>query len=613
MQEQPAQPSSPPVAIADQATLKRVILASSLGTLFEWYDFYLYGSLAIFFGSKFFPAQNETAQLLASLATFGAGFGVRPLGALVFGHIGDLIGRKYTFMVTMATMGLSTALVGLLPTYERIGIWATIILVLLRLLQGLALGGEYGGAATYVAEHVPDKRRGYYTSYIQTTATLGFFASMAIIGGTRWIMGEDAFKNGTGHLIAGWRIPFLMSFILLGVSLYIRVKMQESPLFTKLKTAGNLSKNPLKESFTNPVNLRYVLLALFGATAGQGVVWYTGQFYALTFLQTVLKIHWLPAYLIMSVALLLGAPLFLYFGHLSDKVGRKYVMLSGCLLAALTYVPIYMAMRHFTPLLAAGQKVVELSAIPTFNLIMLMGLVFIQIVYVTMVYGPIAAFLVELFPTNVRYTSMSLPYHLGNGWFGGFLPLIATALTASAVAKESFGGGAIYAGLIYPIAIALITLVVGALFIKETKDHKIDTAIRKDATVQDIFDWVAVLAALAIGWVLLLQWNSDFLADLVAHKGILMSLWNNLWYPLFGAMALWALPTLFFRLEFGRLQAVGMVLACQALTGLFSYRLYTSFVSMGGMWKFFALTFVMGIYTAVLAGGYLFGRKKLAI
>jgi MFS family permease len=590
-----------------------VILASSLGTLFEWYDFYLYGSLAIFFGSKFFPAQNETAQLLASLATFGAGFGVRPLGALVFGHIGDLIGRKYTFMVTMATMGMSTALVGLLPTYERIGIWATIILVLLRLLQGLALGGEYGGAATYVAEHVPDKRRGYYTSYIQTTATLGFFASMAIIGGTRWIMGEDAFKNGTGHLIAGWRIPFLMSFILLAVSLYIRVKMQESPLFTKLKTAGHLSKNPLKESFTNPVNLRYVLLALFGATAGQGVVWYTGQFYALTFLQTVLKINWLPSYLIMSVALLLGAPLFLYFGHLSDRIGRKYVMLSGCLLAALTYVPIYMGMRHFTPVLAAGQKVLELSGIPTFNLIMLMALVFIQIVYVTMVYGPIAAFLVELFPTNVRYTSMSLPYHLGNGWFGGFLPLIATALTASAVAKESFGSGAIYAGLIYPIGIALVTLVVGALFIKETKDHKIDTAIRKDATVQDIFDWVAVLAALAIGWVLLLQWNSDFLADLVAHKGVLMSFWNNLWYPLFGAMALWALPTLFFRLEFGRLQAVGMVLACQALTALFSYRLYVSFVSMGGMWKFFALTFVMGIYTVVLAGGYIFGRKQLAV
>jgi len=610
MSEQAAASLDAPEVFTDKATLRRVITASSLGTLFEWYDFYLYGSLAVFFGSKFFPAQNETAQLLASLATFGAGFGVRPLGALVFGHIGDLIGRKYTFLVTMATMGLSTALVGLLPTYDHIGIWATIILVLLRLLQGLALGGEYGGAATYVAEHVPDARRGYYTSYIQTTATLGFFASMAIIGLTRWILGEEGFKNGTGHLIAGWRIPFLISFVLLAISLYIRVKMQESPLFTKLKKAGSISKNPLKESFTNPVNLRYVLLALFGATAGQGVVWYTGQFYALTFLQAVLKVHWLPAYLIISVALLFGAPLFLFFGHLSDKVGRKKVMLWGCLLAALTYVPIYMAMRHFVPALLPGQKVVELSAIPVFNLIMLMGLVFLQIIYVTMVYGPIAAFLVELFPTNVRYTSMSLPYHLGNGWFGGFLPLIATALTASAMAKEAFGSGAIYAGLIYPIGIALLTLVVGALFIKETRGHKIDTAIRVDATVQELFDWVAVLAAMAIGFILLLQWNSDFLVDIAARKGIFYAVWNNLWYPLIGAMALWALPVLFFRLEFDRLPALGMVLGCQALTGLFSYRLYLAFTSMGGMWKFFAFTFVLGIYTIVLAGGYAFGKGR---
>jgi MFS family permease len=528
MSDSAASVPAPPAALADKATLRRVILASSLGTLFEWYDFYLYGSLAVFFGSRFFPAQNETAQLLASLATFGAGFGVRPLGALVFGHIGDLIGRKYTFLVTMATMGLSTALVGLLPTYDQIGLWATIILVLLRLLQGLALGGEYGGAATYVAEHVPDARRGYYTSFIQTTATLGFFGSMAVIGGARWFYGEEGFRTGAGHLMAGWRIPFLLSFVLLAVSLYIRVKMEESPLFTKLKKSGNLSKNPLKESFTNPVNLRYVLLALFGATAGQGVVWYTGQFYALTFLQAVLKVHWLAAYLIISVALLFGAPFFLVFGHLSDRIGRKKVMLWGCLLAALTYVPIYMAMRHLVPLLAPGQKVVELSAIPTANLVMLMGLVFIQIIYVTMVYGPIAAFLVELFPTNVRYTSMSLPYHLGNGWFGGFLPLIATALTASAMAKEAFGAGAIFAGLIYPIGIALLTVVVGALFIKETRGHKIDTAIRPDATVQELFDWVAVLAALAIGFILLLQWNSDFLPDIAAHKGIFYAVWNNL-------------------------------------------------------------------------------------
>jgi MFS family permease len=313
----------------------------------------------------------------------------------------------------------------------------------------------------------------------------------------------------------------------------------------------------------------------------------------------------------MSVALLLGAPLFLLFGHLSDKVGRKKVMLWGCLLAALTYVPIYMAMRAHVPVLAPG-KIVDMATLGTYNLIMLMILVFIQIIYVTMVYGPIAAFLVELFPTKIRYTSMSLPYHLGNGWFGGFLPLIATALTASSMAKEAFGSGAIYAGLIYPIAIALVTLVVGALFIKETKDHTIDTVIAKDTPVHEIFDWVAVLAALLIGTVLLLQWNSDFLADLVGKKGIFMAVWNNLWYPLFGAMALWALPTLFFRLEFDRLQAVGMVLCCQVLTALFSYKLYTAFVAMGGMWKFFAFTFIIGIYTLVLAGGYAFGKKKLA-
>ena len=597
--------------IMGDANIRKVIFASSLGTLFEWYDFYLYGSLAVFFGSRFFPAQNETAQLLASLATFGAGFAVRPLGALVFGHIGDLIGRKYTFLVTMATMGLSTALVGLLPTYETIGIWATILLVLLRLLQGLALGGEYGGAATYVAENVPDERRGYYTSFIQTTATLGFFASMAIIGGTRWYMGEEAFRGGAGHGMAGWRIPFLFSFALLGVSLYIRMKLKESPLFTRLKSQGQVSKNPLKDSFTHPVNLRYVLLALFGATAGQGVVWYTGQFYALTFLQAVLKIHWLPAYLIMAVALLMGTPFFLVFGHLSDRIGRKQIMLWGCALAAATYLPIYMGMRHFTPALAAGAKAVTLDAIPFHNLVMLILLVFLQLLYVTMVYGPIAAFLVELFPTNIRYTSMSLPYHLGNGWFGGFLPLIATALTASAVAKEAFGAGAIYAGLLYPIGIALVTLVVGAIFIKETKDHRIDTAIRKDATRQEIFDWAAVLAALGIGFILLLQWNSDFLPDVAAGKGFFFALWNNLWYPLVGAMALWALPTLFFRLEFDRLRALGMVLACQALTLLFSFRLYQAWVALGGMWRFFAFTFVMAIYTLVLAGGYRFGRPKL--
>jgi len=447
----------------DQGTIRRVIFASSLGTLFEWYDFYLYGSLAVFFGAKFFPPGDETAQLLASLATFGAGFGVRPLGALVFGHVGDLVGRKYTFLITMATMGLATALVGFLPTYEVAGIWATVALVSLRLLQGLALGGEYGGAATYVAEHVPDARRGYYTAYIQTTATLGFFLSMLVIGGTRLYMGEAGFKTGEGALFAGWRLPFVFSFALLAVSLYIRVKMKESPLFTKLKADGKISKNPLKESFANPVNLRFVLIALFGATAGQGVVWYTGQFYALTFLQTVLKLDWKISYLVVSAALLIGTPMFLYFGHLSDKIGRKPVMLGGCALAALTYIPIYMAMKAYSDPL---------------NIPALILLVSLQMMYVAMVYGPIAAFLVELFPTNIRYTSMSLPYHLGNGWFGGFLPLIATALTTSDRAKALLGDGAIYAGLAYPILVCLVTLLVGGLMIHETKDHKIDTAMR---------------------------------------------------------------------------------------------------------------------------------------
>jgi len=442
--------------VVDDKTLRSVILAASLGTLFEWYDFYLYGSLAVFFGSLFFPSGNETAQLLASLATFGAGFGVRPLGALVFGHLGDLVGRKYTFLITMASMGLATAFIGLLPTYATWGLAATAVLVLLRLLQGLALGGEYGGAATYVAEHVPDAKRGYYTSFIQTTATLGFFLSMGVIGSTRTLLGEEAFKSW------GWRLPFLLSFVLLGISLYIRLRMAESPLFARMKSAGRSAVNPLKESFTNPVNLRYVLIALFGAAAGQGVVWYTGQFYALTFMQAVLKIEWKTAYLLMSTALFLTTPLFVVFGSLSDRVGRKPIMLAGCLLGAVTYVPIYMGMKHF-----GGNG--EVQFVPMVLLLM------VQMVYVTMVYGPIAAFLVELFPTRIRYTSMSLPYHLGNGWFGGFLPLIATAVTASDWAKEQFGAGAIYTGLIYPIGVCLLTLLVGSIFIRETRNHHIDT------------------------------------------------------------------------------------------------------------------------------------------
>jgi len=359
------------------------------------------------------------------------------------------------------------------------------------------------------------------------------------------------------------------------------------------------------------VNLRYVILALFGATAGQGVVWYTGQFYALTFLLAVLKLNWLPAYLIISVALLLGTPFFLVFGHLSDRIGRKRIMLTGCLLAAITYIPIYMGMKAVTPAMAAGAKEIMLGAIPFSNLVALIALVLVQIIYVTMVYGPIAAYLVELFPTNVRYTSMSLPYHLGNGWFGGFLPLIATAVTASVAAKAAFGSSAIYAGLLYPIGIALVTVVVGGIFIKETRGHHIDTAIRADTGMRELFDWGAVMAALAIGFVLLLQWNSGFLADLTAGKGMFDALWNNIWYPLVGAMTLWALPVLFFRLEFDRLRALGMVLACQALTLLFSFKLYQALVTLGGSWHFFALTIVLGIYTAVLAAGYSFGRRRM--
>jgi MFS family permease len=463
-----SQPAAAQDPLAEPGALRRVIFASSLGTLFEWYDFYLYGSLAVFFGGLFFPSGNESAQLLASLATFGAGFGVRPLGAVVFGYVGDLVGRKYTFLITMTLMGLGTALIGFLPTYKTWGLAATVLLVLLRLLQGLALGGEYGGAATYVAEHVPDGRRGYYTSFIQTTATLGFFVSLGIIGGTRTLFGEAAFKQW------GWRVPFLLSFVLLGVSLYIRVRMRESPLFARMKSAGKASVNPLKESFTNPLNLRYVAIALFGATAGQGVVWYTGQFYALTFLQAVLKINWKIAYVLVSIALALTTPLFVYFGRLSDRIGRKKIMLTGCALAALTYVPIYMGMKHFSN--PDGLPKADPSQIQYVPMVLLLAL---QMVYVCMLYGPIAAFLVELFPTKIRYTSMSLPYHLGNGWFGGFLPLIATAVTASAWAKGAFGAGAIYTGLLYPIAVCLVTLVVGGLFIRETKDHKIDADVHQ--------------------------------------------------------------------------------------------------------------------------------------
>jgi MFS family permease len=521
-----------------EAGVRRVIFASSLGTVFEWYDFYIYATLAPFFAALFFPATNATAALLASFATYAAGFLVRPFGAIVFGRIGDLVGRKNTFLVTILVMGLSTAAVGFLPTYTSIGMASPTVLVLLRLAQGLALGGEYGGAATYVAEHAPDERRGLHTSWIQTTATLGFFFSLIIIGGCRLGMDESTFKSW------GWRVPFLVSLILLGISIYIRLKLNESPVFLRMKAEGKGSKAPLRDSFGNWENLKIVLLALFGAAAGQGVVWYTGQFYALFFLTGTLKIEWKTAYFIIATALAFGTGFFVFFGWLSDRIGRKNIMMAGCILAALTYFPIYRGMTHFgnpaletfaastqisltasdcqvhlfpnpktvysdcdriqdflskrslsyttvdaapdakpttrindqivdgwdEPKLSAALKTLGYPATAKaddVNVPMLILLVFLQVLYVTMVYGPIAAFLVELFPTRIRYTSMSLPYHIGNGWFGGMLPLTAAAIVAA--------NGNIYAGLWYPVIVAALTAVIGLIFIRETKDHKIVT------------------------------------------------------------------------------------------------------------------------------------------
>ena len=444
MKTPPSKPLSTTANPIYDYKIGQVIVASSAGTMIEWYDFYLYGTLAVFFSTLFYPAGNPTVAFLASLATFGAGFAVRPFGAIVFGRVGDLVGRKYAFLVTLTIMGGATTAVGLLPTYEQIGIAAPIILVVLRLLQGLALGGEYGGAATYVAEHAPDNKRGYYTSYIQTTATLGFFLALAVVLATRLSVGDEAFKSW------GWRVPFLVSALLLAVSFYIRLKLRESPLFSKLKDAGKTSKAPIKESLGSKRNWKLILLALFGATAGQAVVWYTGQFYALYFLQQTLKLDYVTSYLIIAAALFIGTPFFIVFGKLSDTLGRKKIMMAGCLLAALTYVPIYMAMNKFANPL---------------NPVMLTVLVLIQVIYVTMVYGPIAAFLVELFPAKIRYTSMSLPYHLGNGEFGGFTPLIASAIVAAT--------GNIYAGLAYPIAIALLTFIIGSLYLPETNHVRI--------------------------------------------------------------------------------------------------------------------------------------------
>ena len=422
----------------------KVITASSVGTMIEWYDFYIFGSLAAIISTEFFPGSNPTAAFLKTLATFAVGFAVRPFGALVFGRIGDLIGRKFAFLATLLIMGGSTAAIGFLPGYATIGIAAPIILVLLRLLQGLALGGEYGGAAVYVAEHAPDGKRGYYTSYIQTTATLGLFVSLAVILIVRAIVGEEAFKAW------GWRVPFILSLLLLAISYYIRVRLRESPLFAALKESGRTSRAPIQESFGTWSRWKIFFAVLFGATAGQAVVWYTGQFYALLFLQTVLKVPLVTSYVCVAIALALGAPLFVFFGSLSDRIGRKKIMMTGNILAAILYLPIYHAMKAYSS---------------PVNAVMLTLLVFVQVVFVTMVYGPIAAFLVEAFPAKIRYTSLSLPYHFGNGWFGGFLPIIATALVART--------GNIYAGLAFPIVVAIITFIVGSLVLDDRHNESI--------------------------------------------------------------------------------------------------------------------------------------------
>jgi MFS family permease len=518
---------------------RKVILASSLGTVFEWYDFYLYGLLATIISAQFFSAVNETTGFIFALAAFAAGFAVRPFGALVFGRIGDLVGRKYTFLVTMGLMGLSTFLVGVLPSYASIGVAAPVLLVVLRLVQGLALGGEYGGAATYVAEHAPEGKRGLFTSFIQTTATLGLFAALGVVIAIRSVMGEAAFADW------GWRIPFLISVILLGVSLWIRLQLEESPVFKQMKEEGTTSKAPLTEAFGRWENLKWVLVALFGAVAGQAVVWYSGQFYALFFLEKTLKVDGATANILIAVALALGTPFFILFGWLSDRIGRKPIILAGCALAALTYFPAFHLLTtaanpalaeaqarapvvvfahaetcsfQFDPIgrtafdrtgcdiakselakagipyanedgtydgrafVHVGAQVIPVTDKASFGIALrksldtagypakadparidkpfVVAILFWLVLLVTMVYGPIAALLVELFPSRIRYSAMSLPYHIGNGWFGGFLPTTAFAMVAAT--------GNIYYGLWYPVAVAVLTLVVGLLFLPET-------------------------------------------------------------------------------------------------------------------------------------------------
>ena len=479
-----------------QSQIWQVIGASAVGTMIEWYDFYIFGSLAVVISPLFYPPGDATFAYIAYLATFAVGFIVRPFGALFFGRIGDIVGRKYAFLVTLLIMGGATAVIGFLPTYAQIGYAAPIILLLIRVLQGLALGGEYGGAAVYVAEHVPDNRRGYYTSFIQITATLGLFLSLAVILAVQNMMSPDQFAGKT-EALAGWRIPFLISIFLVAVSLYIRLRMKESPIFQHVKSAGMTSAKPLVEAFTKWENLKIVLISLFGATAGQGVVWYTGQFYALFYLQSILNVDATSANYIIAIALLLAMPFFVVWGALSDRIGRKWIIMAGLLLAVLTYIPIYQGMQaaagsnvvtatsktnpvtgaiSLTPQsqdaggnLTTSPKVLQyttfgnlLSNSAAWTLIML---VFVQVFWVTMVYGPIAAFLVEAFPARIRYTALSLPYHIGNGVFGGLLPLIGLSVIANT--------GNIYAGLYYPMIVASITFVVGSLLLKETRNQKI--------------------------------------------------------------------------------------------------------------------------------------------
>jgi MFS family permease len=487
-----------------QTKIWQVIGASAVGTMIEWYDFYIFGSLAAVISPLFYPPDNNTFAYIAYLATFAVGFVVRPFGALFFGRIGDIVGRKYAFLVTLLIMGGATAVIGFLPTFAQIGWAAPIILLLIRVLQGLALGGEYGGAAVYVAEHVPDHRRGFYTSFIQITATLGLFLSLAVILIVQNMMSPEQF-GGKAEGFAGWRIPFLISIFLVGISLYIRLRMKESPIFQHVKSAGMTSANPLVEAFTQWDNLKRVLISLFGATAGQGVVWYTGQFYALFFLQSILNVNATSANYIIAIALLFGMPFFVFFGWLSDRVGRKWIIMAGLILAVITYIPIYKAMQS-----AAGSNVVTaqskknpvtgaISLIPqttdasgalkeapkvlpytNFGAFlaskeawMLILLVFIQVIWVTMVYGPIAAYLVEAFPAKIRYTALSLPYHIGNGVFGGLLPLIGLSVIAET--------GNIYAGLYYPMIVASITFVVGSLLLHETHGQRIWEEVRVEA------------------------------------------------------------------------------------------------------------------------------------